>query len=91
MEKQGNEESRLVVQYHYVNWPEFSNPPPNSLISFRRRFREDLKRLYDNNRGIWPAGEPRPPLEPGPPIVHCNNGGHRYEYYMLGKKANAAV
>jgi len=63
-------ESRMVWHYHFLNWPAFANPAPNSLVSFRKRFREDLARFRN-------AGDD------GPPLVHCCSGGLRSGAFVL--------
>ena len=60
----------MVWHYHFLNWPAFANPAPNSLVSFRKRFREDLARFRN-------AGDD------GPPLVHCCSGGLRSGAFVL--------
>ena len=60
----------MVWHYHFLNWPAFANPAPNSLIAFRKRFREDLARFRSGG-------------DDGPPLVHCCSGGSRSGAFVL--------
>ena len=49
-------EERLVLQFHYTEWPSHSCPYSNSIVEFRRRVRTSLLNH---------------PTAPGPMVVHC--------------------
>lgn len=62
LRKSGTTEERLVLQFHYTEWPSHSCPYSNSIVEFRRRVRTSLQSR--------PGGD-------GPMVVHCNDGGGR--------------
>jgi len=61
-------EERVVLQFHYTEWPSHSCAYSNGVVEFRRRVRTSLH----NNKNCGS----------GPMLVHCNDGGGRSGAFM---------
>lgn len=61
--KEGSDEEREIIQFHFTEWPAHTHPFLNAVIEFRRRVRIWIKSY------LTPAD--------GPIIVHCGDGGAR--------------
>ncbi|RWS24464.1 receptor-type tyrosine-protein phosphatase kappa-like protein, partial [Leptotrombidium deliense] len=64
------DESRIIHQFHYHEWPIHSSPYTNSLLHFRRRVRNKMKETYKEH------------CSAGPLIVHCSDGCGRTGTYL---------
>jgi len=63
-------EERVVLQFHYTEWPSHSCAYSNGVVEFRRRVRTSLRNPPPNCQSD------------GPMIVHCNDGGGRSGAFM---------
>lgn len=58
--RQVKTEERVLLQFHYTEWPSHSCPFSNALLEFRRRVRSVVGTTLKSSR---------------PMLVHCNDGG----------------
>lgn len=56
-------ECRSLKMFHYHEWTRYSHPPNYSILQFRRRLLEEMRKVEGIRIGL--------------PVIHCSDGGFR--------------